>query len=158
MRVLRLVAAVAVFASGCSTVDLKSEHEARIDQYRREGKLAQASAEVGYTVNPTPTFFWALLPGANQVHIARKITQSPYYGDFARDYPWLTSRLTSEGVVCLIFSWIPWVYEFSMPCQMGSGVFPDVARVNNLAYMYHLDAQKKSENKSDAQFIGIEAR
>jgi hypothetical protein len=55
----------------------------------------------------------------------------------------LTGNLMGEGTISLVFSWIPWVYHFTMPCQMGSGVFPDVARVNNLAYMYHLDAKKK---------------
>ena len=143
MKKLIILSALAASCAGCMCAKISPEHERRIAQYRHDGSLAKAKDEIGYTVNPTPTFFWALIPGANQIHIYRKIKQSPYYDDFARDYPHLMEYLINDGIGCVIFSWFPLIYEFSMPCQMGSGVYPDVARINNLAWMYHLDAEAK---------------
>jgi hypothetical protein len=130
--------------SGCSMVEVKREHEVLIEQYRRDGRLKQAEAEIGRTVGMGATITWSLIPGANHIHMARKIKQSPYLKDFDRDYPLLRSSLIQEGFVCSIFSIIPYVYEFSMPIQAGCTP-PDVIRINNLAYMYHIKNQEKEQ-------------
>jgi hypothetical protein len=141
MKKLLLVAALAVVSAGCMSLGVIDEHKQKIAQYRRDGSLRKAKAEIGYTVNPTPTFFWALIPGANRIHIARKIEQSPYREQFERDYPGVTGRLYTSGWMCASVSWFPYIYEFTMPCQGGSGVFPDVMRVNNLMWMYHIESK-----------------
>lgn len=139
-KLLFCSALVAVF-TGCMCVNVTDEHKQKIAQYRRDGSLAKAKEEIGYTVNPTPTFFWSLIPGANRIHVARKIEQSPYYHQFKRDYPGMKERIGGGGMVCAMFSWFPYLYYFTMPCQAGSGVFPDVMRVNNLMWMYHVESK-----------------
>lgn len=129
--------------TGCCMVEVKPEHKVLIDRYQREGKIKQAEAELGRTVGMGATICWGLIPGANHIHMARKIEQSPYSSDFKRDYPCLRSSLMEEGIVCSIFSIIPYVYDFTMPIQVGCTP-PDVIRINNLAYMYHI---KNQENK-----------
>jgi hypothetical protein len=142
MKKLLVFAALAVACAGCVVVRVSDEHRQKIAKYLADGSLAKAKKEIGYTVNPAPTLCWALIPGANKIHIARKIEQSPYCEQFKRDYPVVTAKLLADGWVCAAFSWIPYLYEFTMPCQAGSGVFPDVVRVNNLMWMYHVDSKQ----------------
>jgi hypothetical protein len=141
MRKLLALGLLLVAAGGCMSVDVAKHHKRAISSYRRDGSLERAKNQIGYTVNPVTTFFWGLIPGANKIHIARKIEQSRYRKQFERDYPGVTGRLWAGGCVCATFSWIPFVYEFTMPCQVGSGVYPDVARVNNLMWMYHIESR-----------------
>lgn len=141
MKKLLFCSALIVVFAGCMSINVTDEHKRKIAQYRRDGSLAKAKEEIGYTVNPTPTFFWSLIPGANRIHIARKIGQSPYYHQFERDYPGEAGRICQAGSICAAFSWIPYLYEFTMPCQAGTGVFPDVMRVNNLMWMYHVESK-----------------
>jgi hypothetical protein len=128
-------------AGGCMSVDVDKHHKRAISRYKADGSLARAKQQMGYTVNPVTTFFWGLIPGANKIHIVRKIGQSPYRRQFERDYPGVTDRLWAGGCVCVGVSWFPLVYEFTMPCQVGSGVYPDVARINNLMWMYHIESK-----------------
>ena len=137
----KLSLALVLLVTGCASVSVSNQHRQAIDRYRKDGSLKQAKKDIGYTVNPTPTFFWALIPGANRIHIARKSEQSPYYKQFERDYPGVTGILYTSGWMCAAVSWFPYLYEFTMPCQAGSGVFPDVMRVNNLMWMYHIESR-----------------
>ena len=141
MKRILVFAALAAVCAGCMSIDVIDKHTQKIAQYRSDGSLAKAKDEIGYTVNPTPTFFWALIPGANRIHIARKIEQSPYYKQFECDYPGRKNDMYAGGMICAAFSWFPYVWEFTMPCQAGSGVYPDVARVNNLMWMYHIESK-----------------
>lgn len=126
--------------TGCKCVYVKTEHKDKIERYRADGRLAQAGTEVGRTVSLMPTIAWALLPGANQIHIMRKIKQSPYVDKIQQDYPALTAALTAEGTAALMFSWFPYVWCYSMPIEMGSSI-SDVFAVNNLVWMYSIDAK-----------------
>ena len=134
--------AFSAMITGCKCVYVTSEHKAKIAQYRANGRLAEARAEMGRTVSLAPTMAWALVPGANQIHIMRKINQSPYASKIQRDYPGLTSSLGTEGSMAIIFSWIPYVYYFSMPIEMGTCV-SDVFALNNLVWMYHVESKGK---------------
>ena len=138
-----LLAFSAVLA-GCKCVYVTPEHKAKIVQYRADGRLAQAKAETGRTVSLAPTIAWSLLPGANQIHIMRKIKQSPYVGKIQQDYPGLTAALTAEGSASLMFSWFPYVYCFSMPIELGTSI-SDVFAVNNLVWMYCIDSKEKQK-------------
>ena len=126
--------------TGCKCVYVKTEHKDKIERYRADGRLAQAGTEVGRTVSLMPTIAWALLPGANQIHIMRKIKQSPYVDKIQQDYPALTAALTAEGTAALMFSWFPYVWCYSMPIEMGSSI-SDVFAINNLVWMYSIDAK-----------------
>ena len=139
---------LAIICVGCSTLRVKPEHKERIERYRREGKLSEAHAEIGYTVNMFATMGWAFLPGANQIHICRKIVQSPYAVKFVQDYPEVKRKMCRKAYFSLAFSWIPSVYGVSMPLQMSTSSVVDVHRVNNLAYMYHIDEKEELNRKN----------
>ena len=134
--------ALSAMITGCKCVYVTSEHRAKIEQYRADGRLAEAMAEMGRTVSLGPTMAWALVPGANQIHIMRKINQSPYASKIQRDYPGLTESLGRDGTAAILFSWIPYVYYFTMPIEMGTCV-SDVFALNNLAWMYHIESKGK---------------
>ena len=134
--------ALAAMITGCKCLNVTPEHKAKIAQYRADGRLAEARDEIGRTVSLAPTMAWALVPGANQIHIMRKINQSPYASKIQSDYPGLTGSLGAEGTMAILFSWIPYVYYFSMPIEMGTCV-SDVFALNNLAWMYHVESKGK---------------
>ena len=139
MKKLMILALLA--ASGCMSVEVSEWHRRKIANYRANGSLRQAKNEIGRTVNPVPTLFWGLVPGANKIHIARKIKQSPYRHQIERDYPGLTTNLMVGGGFCAAISWFPLIYYVAAPCQIGSGVYPDVVRINNLMWMYHVESK-----------------
>jgi hypothetical protein len=144
MKKVSICVAIAAIASGCEVVNVRPEHKEKIKKYRQEGKLKQAEAEIGKTVGMGATVCWGFIPGANHIHMARKIKQSPYAAQFDQDYHSLSSSLFSIGTVCSIFSVIPYVYNFTMPLQVGCSPV-DVIRINNLAYMYHIQSKESSK-------------
>ena len=146
IKTLTFVASLLMTVTGCMVVEVKPEHEARIRRYQKEGKFKEAKKELGKTVGMGATVCWGFIPGANHIHMARKIQQSPYASQFDKDYRSLSSGLFSIGALCSFFSVIPYVYNFTMPCQVG-GTPVDVIRINNLAYMYHIDAKEQSSQK-----------
>ncbi len=142
MKRLMILFALAAICSGCVSFCVREEHKKQIAAYRQDGSLRQAKTDVGRTVNPVPTMFWALIPGANKIHMARKISQSPYREQLERDYQGLITDLYVEGGFCAAVSWFPLIYYFAAPCQIGSGVYPDVVKLNNLMWMYHIESLK----------------
>jgi hypothetical protein len=146
MKKIAVIAALAAVCSGCVSFSVREEHKKKIAAYRQEGSLRQAMEDIGRTVNPVPTMFWGLVPGANKIHMARKIGQSPYRQQIERDYPGLITDLYVEGGFSVAVSWFPLIYYFAVPCQIGSGVYPDVVKINNLMWMYRVESQSESQN------------
>ena len=153
---MTVLLALSMVLTGCKCVYVTAEHKAKIVRYRADGRLAQAKAETGRTVSLAPTIAWSLLPGANQIHIMRKIKQSPYVGKIQQDYPGLTASLTAEGSASLMFSWIPYVYYFTMPIELGTSI-SDVFAVNNLVWMYSVDSKEKQKVADSSKSISKNA-
>lgn len=134
----KLLAISLVALCGCVT-SIKPEHKAKIALYEKQGKIKQAEKELERTVGMGASLWWSLIPGANQIHMARKIKQSPYAAYVERDYPGMTTALNLDGWICATVSVIPYVWDFTMPFQMACTP-TSVIRINNLVYMYHIDS------------------
>ena len=132
-----LVLAVA----GCSCVDVMPKERARIDQLHAEGISWSRERDAGrFTppINMTAAVWWSLLPGAGQHFIAHKMKVYGYerFGEVR----WRDRRqVRASGTLMLGTSWFPYVYVFTLPIGLASGVVVDVNRVNNLALLEWLD-------------------
>ncbi len=145
MKAKQLVLLLAAFVFvGCQTIYVTEEERAQLEELHQSGITWAGNPPQGYepAVKMTPAIFWGLLPGAGQIFIADKMGDAKiknHVGD--------QSRLAGKGVMMLAFSWIPWVYEFTMPIGIG-GAIVDVNRANNLKliqYCAEMETAKKPE-------------
>ena len=141
------VLAAGVFAAGCSCVDVKQSERVRINQLHAQGISWKNERDAGrFTppVNMTAAVFWSILPGAGQLFMEHKMSESGYLrlSDAVVD----RRQLNVTGTLMLGTSWIPHVYCFTLPFGLASGTVVDVNRINNLALLEHLDRQAAMAN------------
>lgn len=143
--------ALAVAVAGCSCVDVTSKERMRINQLHAEGISWRGERDAGrFTppVNMAAAVWWSLLPGAGQHFIAHKMDD--YGAGQFGDARWQDRRqLRTSGTWMLATSWIPYVYIFTLPFGLASGVVVDVNRVNNLALLELLDRTAENAMKAE---------
>ena len=77
--------------------------------------------------------WYALLPGAGQLFMAHKIDCAIADGRLTDQRAGLwASAMRRKAIPMLIFSWFPWVYDFTHPFGTAA-VIVDVNRINNIA-------------------------
>ncbi len=144
---LKQVASALLFVtiSGCACVDLTQSERMSISAMRGKGIAWSRERNKGTFVPPITmgsAVGWGILPGAGQIFIADKIKDAGLEDRFNGS----RTRLQSSGAVMLLFSWIPYVYDFTLPFGIG-GIIQDVNRINNYALLKHLEAQEQSKEK-----------
>ena len=142
--------AAAVVLAGCQTIDVTEKERAQLDDLHQRGITWAGNPPEGYepAVKMTPAIFWGLLPGAGQIFISDKM------GDAGiRNHMRDQDKLHSKGVWMVAFSWVPWVYDFTMPIGIG-GAIVDVNRANNIKliqYCAEKDAAEKAQREAQTQ-------
>ncbi len=133
-------AALCAFFAGCYCVDVPEDVRARFNEYRAQGESwTRARDEYGFQppVNMSAAIGWSILPGAGQYFMEHKMR---VYGfDMEGEYAKASSELQANGFFMLLFSWIPYVYEFTLPCGLAAGTIIDVNRINNIAFVEFMD-------------------
>lgn len=132
--------------SGCACVTITPEEAARIDALHARGITWSQEWKAGrFTppVNMTAAVWWSVLPGAGQHFMAHKMGDAGLDAEHADD----CLRLRTSGTLMLATSWFPYVYVFTLPCGLAAGTVQDVNRINNLALLRYMDAQKRDNEK-----------
>ena len=122
--------------AGCECVKITDQDRTELESLHQRGIAWSTERDAGI-FNPIvcmgAAVGWSFLPGAGQYFIAHKIEDAIAEGRLQDPRaPIWASSLRSEGLPMLIFSWIPYVYDFTHPCGTA-GVIVDVNRINNIA-------------------------
>ncbi len=119
--------------TGCMCVHIPNDKERQIDDLKRRGISWQSEADAGRftpAVNRLAAFGWSLLPGAGQHFIAHKMSDAGM-----ENCAISIASLRSEGTLMLAFSWIPFVYPFTLISGITTGTLVDANRANWLALL-----------------------
>ena len=135
---------VLALLAGCQCINVTHAERSQIDQLHSEGISWAGNPPAGYSpaVNMTAAIFWGILPGAGQMFAAHKMDDA---GIIEHDFD--KTSLNGSGFAMLALSWIPYVYEFTLPCGIG-GVVVDVNRVNNIHLLQYIDRKNKEATKA----------
>ena len=134
-KIAAIVCSCLVLA-GCECVKITDQDRTELESLHQRGIAWSTERDAG-KFNPVVSMGaavgWSFLPGAGQYFIAHKIEDAIAEGRLQDPRaPIWASSLRSEGLPMLIFSWIPYVYDFTHPCGTA-GVIVDVNRINNIA-------------------------
>ncbi len=136
---------------GCSCVKIGAIDHTETANLNSQGIAWSIERDKGRfqpVVSMGPAVCYALLPGAGQLFVAHKIDCAIADGRLTdpRAARW-AAAMRRKGIPMLLFSWIPYVYEFTHPCGTA-GVIVDVNRINNVALR---EATKKSAESKDKE-------
>jgi hypothetical protein len=125
-----------LLSAGCECMKPSDVDHEEIDALNAKG-IAWSIEEKNGNFSPVicmgATVGWSFLPGAAQVFMAHKIEDAIDEGRLQDPRaPGWAMALRAKGVPMLIFSWIPYVYDFTHPFGTAAAIV-DVNRINNVA-------------------------
>ncbi len=129
-------AVIGLTLTGCKCVEISDVDYTETEVLNSQGIAWSIERDKG-TFEPVVSMgaavWYALLPGAGQLFMAHKIDCAIDDGRLTdpRASSW-ASAMRREAIPMLIFSWIPYVYDFTHPFGTAA-VIVDVNRINNIA-------------------------
>ena len=130
-----MIVTMAAALCGCAHVVVSDVERARIADLHTQGVSWSQNPPTGYEpiVKMGPAVCWGLLPGAAQYFIAHKMDDAGITNQKKAQ-----AKLRKDGGRMLLVSWLPWVYDGTMPFGIG-GAIQDVNRINNLLLLKYID-------------------